>query len=50
MDFELEHTAILNIKGAEYRLIIWNMSRSNVIDRLNNYDYMKYDCMIKRSL
>ena len=26
----------LNIKGVEYTFVIWNMSRSDVINRLNN--------------
>ena len=34
--YELENTAILNIKGVNYRCAIWNMSRSYAINRLNN--------------
>ena len=34
--------AILNIKGVDYRCIMWNMSKSNAVNRLNNYElYVK---------
>ena len=33
----LENNAILNVKGADYRCILWNMTRNDAINRLNNY-------------
>ena len=36
MVYELKDIAILNIKGFDYRCIMWNMSRSDAINRLNN--------------
>ena len=36
MVYEPKDVAILNIKGVDYRCIIWNMSKSNAINRLNN--------------
>ena len=34
--YELGNIAILNIKGVDYRCFIWDMSRSEAINRLNN--------------
>ena len=36
MPYELEHIAVLNIKGVDYRCVLWNMTRHNAINRLNN--------------
>ena len=33
---ELENTAILNVKGIDYRYILWNMTKIDVVNRLNN--------------
>ena len=33
MAFGLENIAILNFKGADYRCITWNLSRSDAINR-----------------
>ena len=35
MAYKLENLAILNIKGIDYRCVIWNMSKSDAINRLN---------------
>ena len=36
MVYELENIAILKIKGVDCRCVIWNMSRSDAISRINN--------------
>ena len=36
MTFRLENIAILNIKGVDCRCVLWNMSRNDAINRLNN--------------
>ena len=36
MAYKLENIAILNIKGVDYRCIIWNMTKTNAINKLNN--------------
>ena len=28
MDYELENIAILNIRGVDYRCVIWNMTKT----------------------
>ena len=33
---ELENIAILNKKGADYRCVLWNITRNDAINRLNN--------------
>ena len=33
---ELENIAILNIKGVDYRCILWNMTKNDAVIRLNN--------------
>ena len=38
MPYEKENIAILKIKGVDYRCVIWNMSRSDAINRLNNFE------------
>ena len=35
MAYKLENLAILNIKGIDYRCVIWNMSKSDAINKLN---------------
>ena len=36
MTYELENIAILNVKGVDYSALIWNMTRNDAINRLNN--------------
>ena len=36
MAYELKNIEILNAKGVDYRCILWNMSKNDAIDRLNN--------------
>ena len=36
MVYELENIAIVNVKGVDYRCVIWNMTRSDAVNRLNN--------------
>ena len=36
LDYKLENIAILNVKGADYRSVLWNMTRNDATDRLNN--------------
>ena len=35
MDYESENITTLNIKGIDYRCVVWNMTRNNAINRLN---------------
>ena len=37
MAYELETIAILNVKGADYRCVLWNMTRNDITNRLNNF-------------
>ena len=34
--YELKNIAILNVKGADFRCILWGISRDEVVNRLNN--------------
>ena len=34
--YELKNTAILNAKGADFRCILWGITRDKAINRLNN--------------
>ena len=34
--YELKNIAILNIKGAYFRCILWGISRDKTVNRLNN--------------
>ena len=34
--YELRNIAILNAKGADFRCILWDISRDEAINRLNN--------------
>ena len=36
MVYELENIAILNIKGVDFRCVMWNINRSDAINGLNN--------------
>ena len=36
MAYELENIAMLNIKGIDYRLVLWNMTKNDASNRLNN--------------
>ena len=36
MAYELENISILNLKGVNYRCIIWNMTKNDAINRLHN--------------
>ena len=36
MNYELENIVTLNIKGVDYRCVIWSMSRCDAVNRLNN--------------
>ena len=35
MVYKLENIAILNVKGIDYRCVIWNMGRNDAVSRLN---------------
>ena len=34
--YELKNIAILNVKGVDYRCALWNMTKNDAINRLNN--------------
>ena len=34
--YELNNTAILNVKGVDFRCILWDVSRDEAVNRLNN--------------
>ena len=36
MAYELENIVMLNVKGVDYRCVLWNISRNDAINRLNN--------------
>ena len=36
MDYELKNIAILNAKGVDFRCILWDISRDEAVNRLNN--------------
>ena len=36
MAYGLENVAILNVKGVDYRCVLWNMTRNDAINRVNN--------------
>ena len=36
MAYKLKNIAILNMKGVDYRCILWGISKNDVVDRLNN--------------
>ena len=35
--YEIENIAILNVKGVDYRCVLWNTTKNDVINMLNNY-------------
>ena len=34
--YDLKNIGILNVKGVDYRCVLWNMSKNSAINRLNN--------------
>ena len=34
--YELKNIAILNVKGVDFRCILWGISRDEAVNRLNN--------------
>ena len=34
--YEFKNIAILNVKGVDFRWILWGISRGEVVNRLNN--------------
>ena len=36
LNYELENITILNVKGVDYRGVLWNMTKNDTINRLNN--------------
>ena len=36
MAYELKNIAILNVKGVDYRYVLWNMTKNYAITRLSN--------------
>ena len=36
MAYELKSIAILNAKGIDYSCILWDISKNDAVDRLNN--------------
>ena len=36
MVYESKNIAILNVKGVDYRCVLWNMTKNDAINRLNN--------------
>ena len=36
LNYELENITILNVKGLDYRGVLWNMTKNDTINRLNN--------------
>ena len=34
--YELKNIAILNVKGVDFRCILWGISRNEAVNRLNN--------------
>ena len=35
--YELKNIAILNVKGVDFRCILWGISKDEAINRLNNF-------------
>ena len=35
--YELKNIAILNVKGVDFRCILWSISRNEAANRLNNF-------------
>ena len=36
MAYDLQNIATLNVKGVDYRCVLWNITRNDAINRLNN--------------
>ena len=36
MAYELKNIAILNVKGVDYRCVLWNMTKNDAINKLND--------------
>ena len=36
MAYDLENIVILNVKSVDYRCVLWNMTRNDAVNRLNN--------------
>ena len=36
MSYDLQNIATLNVKGVDYRCVLWNITRNDAINRLNN--------------
>ena len=36
LNYELENITIVNVKGVDYRGVLWNMTKNDTINRLNN--------------
>ena len=36
LNYEIENITILNVKGVDYRGVLWNMTKNDTINRLNN--------------
>ena len=36
MVYDLKNVAILNVKGVDYRCVLWNMTKYNAVNLLNN--------------
>ena len=36
MTGELKNIAMLNVKGVDYRCMLWGISKNDAVDRLNN--------------
>ena len=36
LNYELENITILKVKGVDYRGVLWNMTKNDTINRLNN--------------
>ena len=41
--YELKNIAILNVKGVDFRCILWGISRDEAVNRLNNYVLEDYE-------
>ena len=37
MAYELKNIAILNVKGVDYRCVLWNMTRNDTINMLDKF-------------
>ena len=35
MAYELENITVLNVKGVDYKCVVWNMTRNDATNRLN---------------